>query len=425
MYRDNFYKKKYIKYKIKYLKMIGGLTSAEYKLYKTAIDTYYKIQENFVCNKNGLEIINTSPLSVSGGIHGHGGAFLYNGIINTPERGHIQVVLKLFSVPDNIMRRSQNPLVNDEPIIKDKNEIGITHYISDNMLESGQTDIFTMVYKTFLCDNSMLNYINEINRLSINKDIRSYQHEPTTYTTIMVVEKVKGDLRSEIITGIRDMFDNYLDGQDELITNKLKYMEDKILSILMRVAYGYIKFNEIFEGFYHGDLHCGNILLSLDDRLQEVNYEHNFEDEILKIECKTFGIHPKLWDFQTSYVKKLNDEIKKQPNDGKIITKYFDYLLNMGMVPSATEGINMVAAERKDVNDLITSIIMSYNVIPNDIQKRKLEANPAKQNEFTELLKLKSQIYTEFATYIGSDMTMARLLTRIGFMLPENVGRIV
>lgn len=64
---------------------------------------------------------------------------MYNGVLTIGTQ-IIPVVLKLFLIPDNITSKSQNSFVNDDPIIKDKNEIGMTHYISDFILEEQMID---------------------------------------------------------------------------------------------------------------------------------------------------------------------------------------------------------------------------------------------------------------------------------------------
>jgi len=277
------YYKKYLKYKNKYFLLRGG---NKYNEYISAINSYFK--DKNICTKDDLHIDGIRMLKEDvGALKGFGGAHLLFGSIN-----RIPVCVKIFVFNEKTV----------ENYDKNINEIGLTHFISDYFLSHPKlTDNFTTFYISRHCDK----YLE--NELKISKDLREF--EKNIYNTdanIMIVEKVMGDLKSFIVK-------NY----------KLPNFPKIILSILIQICYTLQTFKTQFGEFYHGDFHSGNILLA--DEVKEMKTYIIIKGDLInyKLKLKTFNLCPKIWDFQTSYIKYINDKLLI--NDDTIISKFFNY----------------------------------------------------------------------------------------------------
>jgi len=301
------YYDKYLKYKYKYQnEHIGGYSN---------ISNLNKIRNYFsnkdICGKDDLYIENIDLLKnfdTSMGItKGYGGAKLFYGYVLD-----IIVVVKIFLF--------NNKLSNG--LTKGINEIGITHYISDYFINNPKlTDNFVIFYVSKHCDKYLENKLSSI----ITPELKS-ENIYKSDINLMIVEKVSGDLKLFIINNF---------------TNLL--FPKQLLSILIQVCYTLLVFKKEFGIFYHGDLHCGNILFShelLDYKTYVIEIDDNCK---YKIKLDTYNMCPKLWDFETSYVKKLEYDNKN---------KYFEYAKDEQLI-TYSDNIGNI---NKDLHELLKSI---------------------------------------------------------------------
>jgi hypothetical protein len=148
----------------------------------------------------------------------------------------------------------------------------------------------------------------------------------------MIVEKVAGDLKNYLEKNIDS--ENFI---------------NIFISFLIQICYTLLVFQSKFEGFYHGDLHCGNILYSIIDQSHKI---YKYEKIIIKVE--TFSMCPKIWDFETSILTNVNNLLIENNND--IIQKYFNYI---GDNKPTTYTHNAYCVE-KDIYGLINSFLLIY-----------------------------------------------------------------
>ncbi len=352
---DEFYIK-YCKYKTKYLILKEELKTS---LIDNDSKKNYDIVNSFlnkkdICTDEDILINKIIFLSEEKGItKGYGGAYLLGCIIES-----VECVAKLFTI------KEKNIHTPDSNI----NEIGITHFISDYFLSNPNkkiTDNFIIFYGSKRCTDFLLQknplniMLSELNNNTniFNKDIN-----------IMIVEKVFGDLYSYL--------DNVLIKKNNKFSDEDKKNTIKILdSIFFQIIYALFVFNKEFGEFVHGDLHLGNILVSLEKKLTkkynikmildqtESDDSINSSDGYIEylIEIETFGITPKIYDFATTYVKKINDicgaVIKKSDlsNNIAFLDKYFSYRKDNNLIYYP----NLV--KNNDMYFLFSSIIKKLN----------------------------------------------------------------
>jgi len=327
---------KYIKYKSKYLKLkqqVGGSNISQMKENYKIINEYFL--EKDICTIDDISIYNIFFLSDNSGItRGYGGGYLLSGMVES-----IECIFKLFKICEN----------NNIPD-KNINEIGITNYISKYFLNHSNPKL-TDNFITFYHDKRCADFLLQDYPLNLMLSSKIPEEDKTNNdVNIMVVEKVTGDLRGFLETKLPKKVDT--------ITPEINKEIIQILdSILFQIVYTLFIFNKEFNGFVHGDLHMGNILIKNEPVLKTKKYKiiRHLDDEDntniteYNIEIKTYGITPKIWDFATSFVKNINDKIKEKDED--FITKYFNYKKYNNLIHYSNQIIN------RDLSFLLRSII--------------------------------------------------------------------
>lgn len=327
---DSFYTK-YIKYKNKYfkLKQNSGLTYI--------IENKNKIQKHFssfeFCSIEDISIYNIFHLNDMEGITtGYSGGVLYCGMIED-----IETVFKFFNMKE----------ITDS----NSNEIGITNYISDYILNNNNkklTDNITGFYYSIRCVDYLIQDYPFIEELRMKLPKHNYND-----IQMMIVEKVNGDLKG--------FLKNYLPNKNKLITNNEKKNIIKMFdSIIFQVIYILYLLDYHMDGFIHGDLHLGNILIKPTKNInttfhitRKIYYDDEEPDSIVsKIKLNTFGIIPKLWDFSTSYVGSIN----KNLTDKTFTDKYFSYLGNIKPIKFNNKPLN------KDIKFFLESIMLLSSI---------------------------------------------------------------
>jgi hypothetical protein len=343
---SNYYLK-YLKYKQKYFDLKdqisyvqGGSIKQKYFDLKRGgnyeeniarINHYFSTTD--LCLAEDLGIEGTRPLNPStGATKGYGGSHLYFGNV-----GDIPVSIKIF-----LFKKL-------EGIDKNLNEIGLTHFISDYFMKNPKiTDNITVFYTSKRCINyldSHLRIADHIN--SIDEDVTKVYN---CDVNVMIVEKVMGDLKG------------YINANKSIPT-----IHNILVSILFQACYTLLVFNEKFGHFYHGDFHCGNILLKEEEKEFKV-YKLILDGDPYIIKLQTFKLCPKLWDFQTSYVKEINDKLLV--NDHSTLTTFFRYL--------NTDRFLEVKGEStidKDLQELLKSILLLFTAEEHKLSPLLLEIN--------------------------------------------------
>jgi len=290
---------KYVKYKSKYLKLkkqLGGTCISEMNNNYEKINKYFS--EKDICSIEDISIYRILILSENtGATRGFGGGYLYSGMVED-----VECVFKFL------------PIFKTSEPDKNINEIGITHYISDYFLNNTNkklTDNFVTFYHSKRCSDFLLQEypLNLELKEKVPKDLVNND------LNVMIVEKVHGDLKGYL--------EKILVKKTETVsTEKNIEIIKKLDSILFQIIYTLYIFNKEFDGFVHGDLHMGNILIKNEPLLKTKTYKiiryYDSEKIEYNIEIETDMVSPKIWDFATSFVGNINKNIHEYD-------KYFTY----------------------------------------------------------------------------------------------------
>jgi hypothetical protein len=241
----------------------------------------------------------------TGATAGLSGDLLYYGQIRNKN-----VVAKMMTVKQS---RSQSPR-DEYYAYKRNNEIGITKFISEYFLEYPKlTDNFTLFYMARKCPGFIDKYVDNklFNKFAVDGLV-------DRRVNIMIVEKAMSDFKGFLHTNTEEIRKNSMSIELSDIFVRTT------ISIFIQICYSLLMFDKCFGLFYHGDLHCGNILIGPEDIHQIKKYIIKLDDSHqYKINIKTYGRSPKLWDFSNSYVQILFDMYN---NQNMKALEIFDYL---------------------------------------------------------------------------------------------------
>jgi len=315
---------KYVKYKSKYLKLkkqLGGTNISEMNNNYEKINKYFL--EKDICSIEDISIYEMLILSKdTGATQGFGGGYLYSGRVED-----IECVFKFLPIYETVKPD------------KNINEIGITYYISDYFLNHDNkklTDNFVTFYHSKRCSDFLLQ------EYPLNSELREKVPEDLVNKdlNVMIVEKVHGDLKGYLEKILVIKTKTVSDEENAKIIKKLD-------SILFQIIYTLYIFNKEFDGFVHGDLHIGNILIKNEPLLKTKTYKiiryYDSEKIEYNIEIETDMVAPKIWDFATSFVGKINKNIHEYD-------KYFTYKKDNNLIIYPHQVIN------KDLLFLLQSI---------------------------------------------------------------------
>lgn len=324
-------------YKNRYLLQKGGMIKMSF--IRKKINEFYKM--NNICESPNFYLDNFR--SLRGLTPGMSNSAILIGDLNLGDvemgKLKIPVIIKEITIPckyldNNIdVRKSkfERDIRENKTVYSDSDglimEIGLTKLFCDDIL-MGSNDDATKISNNFLefyfftrCENIFPNKekISKCTRLPIevkypvhnfqNKDL--YKNLLELYvngkfmddTNIMLVEKGDGDL-----TGLLE--ECYIHLRKNNIDDFIRIFNPLFMSILKQTINCLVTLNFFYEEFYHNDMHLGNILFvrKKPEKLtfDVINHDKNI---ILRNEFNDYGVCIKMWDFATSYAKKIFDRI--------------------------------------------------------------------------------------------------------------------
>ncbi len=315
------------------------------------------------------------------------------------------------------------------------NEIGITNILSDYLLLKKNRDNTNITLHVPLfyfyanCKNIYPNTenkslctgedIKQINPPHLVNDTRLYKNLYALYqnanftedTNLMIVEKLDGDVSAlieNILEEIKQDLGNMITGLEKL--------SDILKSIYYQLIYILLVLNSEFKKFCHNDLHLGNILFlkkSSENMIFDIYTDKKYTRKVFN-DC---GFIIKLWDFGTSYVKIINDIIKKQakeidykddypfPRKGYVYTKdninpiiknFYSYM-DEGQIFNTYENIsNDLETVANALEDRILGICKKKNIMQIYSLIRKLEGYKLfVNNKNKDLFEIHNMLWTE------------------------------
>ncbi len=231
---------------------------------------------------------------------GKSGDIVFSGIIkkNGYEK---EVVIKICYYRKPTMHRYFSRDLDIYNAKKNNNEIAIAHYISNYFLMNPNlTDNFTLFYASVGCKDFF-------DKNKIFQQQNSFKYDmllsPSTKNVgILVVEKA--------ICDIKHFVQNF---------RQTSFFGEKMVSIIIQITNALIIFNKHLGGFFHGDFHTGNVLISNESKERKKIFIKFCDGTTNKLYIKTYGICPKIWDFSATHIGNLFHNRNENSN-------YFNYL---------------------------------------------------------------------------------------------------